>query len=237
MPQHTVHAERTKNRRLAAVPAILVVDADDNARAFYRQGFAFEGWDVLEASDGREALTKALADVPTLVLAEITLPFVDGCALSDILRRDPATADVPILIVTADARPAAIDRARMAGADIVLTKPILIEDLLNAMRRLLSDADDRVGQVRRAIPRGQSRGAQTSVAPSGRDSRTTRTKSFARFTTTTPPAFPPSLTCPSCDRRLIYERSYVGGVSDCHSEQWDYYRCPALCGSFQYRQR
>src|SRR6266542_563376 len=136
MPEDALHTERTTNRRLAAVPAILVVDADDNARAFYRQAFALEGWDVLEASDGREALTKALADIPTLMLAEIQLPFVDGCALADILRRDSATADVPILIVTADARPAAINRARMAGADVVLAKPIRIADLLNAMRRL-----------------------------------------------------------------------------------------------------
>src|SRR5258708_22432873 len=116
MTQDTVHTQRTTNRQLAAVPAILVVDADDDTRALYRQAFALEGWNVVEASDGREALAKAFANTPTLVLAEMWLPFVDGCALSDILRRDPATADVPILVLTADAQWSAIDGARRSGA-------------------------------------------------------------------------------------------------------------------------
>jgi predicted RNA-binding Zn-ribbon protein involved in translation (DUF1610 family) len=54
--------------------------------------------------------------------------------------------------------------------------------------------------------------------------------------TTQPPLKPPALTCPSCDRHLTYEESYVGGVSQRHAEQWDYYDCP-VCGRFQYRQR
>ena len=208
MTQDTVHTQRTTNRRFAAVPAILVVDADDDTRALYRQAFALEGWNVVEASDGREALAKAFANTPTLVLAEMWLPFVDGCALSDILRRDPATADVPILVLTADAQWSAIDGARRSGADIVLTKPTLIEDLLTAMRQLLSDADDHIGHIGRALASGQDSGAQSRVVASAPTSRTVRTKSFARFTTTTPSASPPPLTCPYCDRRLAYERSH-----------------------------
>ena len=44
------------------------------------------------------------------------------------------------------------------------------------------------------------------------------------------------LTCPSCDQPFQYDHSYVGGVSDRHAEQWDYYIC-STCGMFQYRQR
>src|SRR5258708_19743520 len=147
-------------------------------------------------------------------------------------------AAVPtILVLTADAQWGAIDRARRSGADIVLTKPTLIEDLLTAMRQWLSDADDHISHVHRAIAGGKDRSVPPSIIVSTPKGRTSSTKSFERFTTTTPSASPPSLTCPSCDRRLTYERSHVGGVSDRHPEQWDYYTCPASCGTFQYPHR
>jgi hypothetical protein len=63
-----------------------------------------------------------------------------------------------------------------------------------------------------------------------------RVRARERFTTTTPPLPPPELVCPSCDQKLAYECSHVGGVSDRHPEQWDAFRCTS-CGSFEYRQR
>src|SRR5882724_9323311 len=51
-----------------------------------------------------------------------------------------------------------------------------------------------------------------------------------------PSVAPPTLSCPLCDHRLIYERSHIGGVTRRHAEQWDDFTC-AQCGVFQYRQR
>src|SRR5438094_9115336 len=107
---------------MGSTPSILVVDADEGARALYMQSCARIGWNVVEASDGREALTEALVRPPTLVMTEIRLPFLDGFALCEILRRDRATAAVPILVVAAEADPDDVDRARRAGADTVLVK-------------------------------------------------------------------------------------------------------------------
>ncbi len=45
------------------------------------------------------------------------------------------------------------------------------------------------------------------------------------------------MTCPRCDRPLLYEKSHVGGVNARELEQWDYFECPQGCGTFQYRQR
>src|SRR5207249_8446209 len=73
------------------------------------------------------------------------------------------------------------------------------------------------------------------IAPSAHR-RSTLSKSFARFMTTTPPASPPNLVCPSCDQPLMYDYSHIGGVSALHAEQWDQYVCRA-CGVFQYRHR
>jgi hypothetical protein len=66
--------------------------------------------------------------------------------------------------------------------------------------------------------------------------RTVLSKSHQRFTTTVPPIEPPALTCPSCDHPLKYDHSHIGGVSDRHAEQWDYFAC-STCGPFQYRHR
>src|SRR6202158_3045068 len=83
----------------APTPSILVVDANDDTRELYRQSFQLCGCHVVEAADGRDALTKALVSPPSLVVTEISLPFLDGYALCEILRRDRATADIPILVV------------------------------------------------------------------------------------------------------------------------------------------
>jgi two-component system chemotaxis response regulator CheY len=205
---------------------VLVVDADADTRALYRDALNAVACEVLEASDGRDALTKALVHLPALVITELRLPFVDGYALCEILRRDVATRSVPILIVTAEAGPTALNRIRHAGASAVIVKPTTPDAVLHEVRHL-TDAH----------------GNQDAVAPCERTSnadaerrRTMRVKSHPRFRTSTPPTPPPALTCPSCDVPLTYEHSYVGGVNDRNPEQWDYYACHT-CGTFQYRQR
>jgi DNA-binding response OmpR family regulator len=120
------------------LPSILVVDADADTRELYRHTATLVGWQLVEASDGRDGLAKALARPPTLVLTEITLPLLDGYALCETLRRDRTTADIPILVVTAEVRPAHLARAWRAGADCILLKPVPPEDVLNEIKRLLT---------------------------------------------------------------------------------------------------
>ena len=225
-------------RPLAPTPRILVVDTNDDTRELYRQSFRLSGCDVVEASDGRDALTKALVSPPSLVVTEISLSFLDGCTLCEILRRDRTTADIPILIVTAEARPADMDRARSAGADIVVAKPTTPDHIVSLSRRLLAEVKDLRGcaaatKASAAAPREIS---EDALAHLGQHRRTVFVKAHSRFTTTTPATPPASLICPLCDRPLAYNRSHIGGVSDRQREQWDYYMCRA-CGAFQYRQR
>jgi CheY-like chemotaxis protein len=235
-----MHRENTVVRTrttAAAKQSILVVDADDDTRALYRESFAIAGCDVVEASDGREALTEALARPPALVITETRLPFIDGYALCEILRRDRATADVPILVVTAEARPADVDRARRAGANAVLVKPTTPDILVNETRRLL--AQSRHLRRRAAMIRGNAAtqcDRSADLLARAETLRGVRARSHQRFTTMTPPALPPPLMCPSCDRPLTYQESCIGGVSERHPEQWDFYVC-AWCGAFEYRQR
>jgi two-component system chemotaxis response regulator CheY len=225
-------------RQAPRVPSILVVEADDDVRTLYRESLAIAGWDVVEASDGRDGLVKLLMNPPSLVITELNLPFIDGYGLCEVLRHDQGTAHVPILVVTTEARPAQIVRAQRAGADVVLIKPTPPEQMLTEARGLLARAKDLRGRAA-AMSAGVAVqfDASANVAARGEGhSRTTLSKSFPRMATTTPPASPPALVCPSCDRPLSYERSEIGGVSRRHPEQWDYYSCDS-CGTFQHRQR
>jgi CheY-like chemotaxis protein len=219
--------------------SILVADADDDTRALYRASFELSRCEVVEASDGRDALTHALRRTPALVVTELTLPFIDGYALCGLLRQDRATAEVPILVITAEARPAARDRARLAGADSVLVKPAAPEQVIQEMRRLLASSDDPQGRCASAVMRADTTAVIEHLADAGhtgRRCRPTLVRAHARGITLTPPAAPPSLSCPMCDRGLTYQRSHIGGVSLRQAEQWDEFVC-AQCGPFEYRQR
>jgi DNA-binding response OmpR family regulator len=149
MAHNTVQTEPSTNPLppFAPTPRILVVIADDDMRALYCQPFQLSGCHVIESSDGRDALTKALVSPPSLVVTEIRLPFLDGYALCAILRHDWATAETPILVVTAEGRPAETDRARNAGADIVVAEPTTLEQIVSLSRRLIAEAKDLRGRA------------------------------------------------------------------------------------------
>jgi CheY-like chemotaxis protein len=217
---------------------ILVADADADTRSLYGEALQSAGCDVVDAADGRDALVSALAHPPTLVITETWLPVFDGCALCELLRRDSMTRTVPILVVTGETRPAELNRARAAGADAILIKPVALDGLLNEIERLLERPLE--GPPREQFVRSNPTAQSADLLPRPRKARPRRmtlARGHLHGQTTTPPAPPPSLHCPVCDRQLVYERSYIGGVSSRHPEQWDDYRCPGSCGGFEYRQR
>lgn len=193
---------------------------------------------MIEASGGREALTNALVDPPSLIVSELRLPFIDACALCDILRRDAATHAVPILVLTRDARPTEVAYIRHLGADAVLVEPTTPETLVSEAERLMARArhrrPDATTTTMPARPAAQCDEGDEVTTSTTR--RTALSKAHQRFTTTAPSIAPPALMCPSCARWLKYEQSHVGGVSDRHAEQWDDYTC-STCGSFEFRQR
>lgn len=205
---------------------ILVVDPDPETRAMYVAALACSGWRVDSVTDGREALAKAISNRPAAIVTETSVPRLDGFALCRLLRHDPDTRHIPILVVTHDVdaqRRAAVEEA---GADLVLNKPCLPAELVSAIETTLGTVRD---EHRRRVVIAHD-GASTMNPPA-------LSKRFQRAQTTAPPLDPPELICPRCDRPLTYQNSYVGGVSAKHKEQWDRYECSAGCGSFQYRQR
>ncbi len=132
---------RTARSPLARpLPMVLLVDQDDDNRAMYGQYMKAANWIVEEAADGREALAKALALRPELIVTEIRLPGIDGFELCKLLRRDFATRSIPIVVVTGDAYPRDLKLALNAGATSVLLKPCVCEAVLAEAVRLLEAA-------------------------------------------------------------------------------------------------
>ena len=211
---------------------VLIADPDTDARALYRVSLGLRGWVVEEAADGTEALAKTFSQRPKLIVTETRLPTIDGYTLCELLRRDAKTHRVPVLFLTAE-HSAQVDRAELAGADAVLAKPCHPERLLQEMDWLIDHIEEL--QAKRIARANQApRSVEVLDGLTGR--RATQVRARQRFVTTSPPLVPPDLFCPSCGRRLAYDRSHLGGVSDRLPEQWDYYVC-VNCGTFQYRQR
>lgn len=120
-------------------PKILVVDDEPDAVELIEFNLKAAGYDVVTASDGAEALQKARRLMPQLILLDLMLPEVDGLEVCKILRRDPQTQGIPIIMVTAKA--AEIDRVLglELGADDYVTKPFSPRELVLRVKRLLRE--------------------------------------------------------------------------------------------------
>lgn len=119
-------------------PLVLVIEDDPETRRMYALTLAASGFDIEEAHNGFQALDKATAIGPDLILSDIAVPGLDGIELCRRLRADPRTAAIPILAVTGHDDRHYPDRARAAGADRVLIKPFTAETLVEEARRLLN---------------------------------------------------------------------------------------------------
>jgi len=114
---------------------LLVEDAPFLRYAFGRL-LRMHGFEVREANDGREALDCVGEFLPHLVLTDLMMPVMDGIELIRRLHEDPATAEIPIVAITADATEQAERQARQAGAVDVITKPIDLPGLLEHLHEL-----------------------------------------------------------------------------------------------------
>jgi two-component system phosphate regulon response regulator PhoB len=124
-------------RKLRVMPKILVVDDEPDAVELIKFNLKAAGYEVTTAADGDEALKKARAALPDLIVLDLMLPEVDGLEVCKILRRDPKVSATPIIMLTAKA--AEIDRVLglELGADDYVTKPFSPRELVLRIKRLL----------------------------------------------------------------------------------------------------
>ncbi|HUP68930.1 MAG TPA: response regulator [Acidimicrobiales bacterium] len=112
---------------------VLVVDDDPVIQNLLRVNFEMEGYEVIVASDGVEGLERARRDAPDVVVCDIMMPRMDGLTVAREMKADPATAGIPILLLSAKAQQADVQAGVDAGADDYVTKPF---DPLNLLERV-----------------------------------------------------------------------------------------------------
>jgi CheY-like chemotaxis protein len=118
-------------------PLVLIVDDVQDNRTVYVLFLRFSGFRVAEAENGVEALRQAEALMPDIVVMDLSLPVMDGWEATRRLKRDPRTKTIPVVVLTGHALPEHAQAAREAGCDLVITKPCLPDQLVDAIRRIL----------------------------------------------------------------------------------------------------
>ena len=124
----------TTPRRADRQPRILVVDDDPNIRELLTQEFAEAGYAVDIASNGRQALTVVRQDRPDLIVLDVMMPEMNGFDVAAVLKNDPLTMDIPIVILSIVQDR---DRGFRLGVDRYLTKPIDTELLFKEVGALI----------------------------------------------------------------------------------------------------
>jgi diguanylate cyclase (GGDEF)-like protein len=124
-------------RRPGRTPTVLVVDDSDAVRLVVRISLSTVGFDVHEASDGAAAVSMARAIVPDAIVLDLALPDADGAEVCRVLRSDPLTAGITIVMATGSADADDKARAFSAGADDYLVKPFSPRDLTSRMHAAL----------------------------------------------------------------------------------------------------
>ena len=116
---------------------VLIAEDFEDARELYREYLEFSGFEVVTAANGREAVDRAIALQPDLILMDASMPVLDGWQATRELKANPATRHIPVLALTAHAFDDARQQAKAAGCDGFITKPCLPDDLVSRVRAAL----------------------------------------------------------------------------------------------------
>jgi two-component system, cell cycle response regulator DivK len=119
-------------------PLVLVVDDYRDARELYIESLLVAGYRVAEASDGHQAVERARALLPDVVLMDLSLPGKDGWQATRELKADPATRHIQVIALTGHGHIAAQAAAADAGCDAFLMKPCLPDALVAEVKARLT---------------------------------------------------------------------------------------------------
>ncbi|MBR0479922.1 response regulator [Candidatus Saccharibacteria bacterium] len=119
---------------------VMIVEDDASLREIYSIRFTADGYEVVSAGDGEEALAVAVREKPDLILSDVMMPKISGFDMLDILRATPETADIKVIMMTALSSDDQRARGERLGANRYLVKSqVGIEDVVNAVHEVLGD--------------------------------------------------------------------------------------------------
>ncbi len=138
---------------------IMLVEDDKSLREIYGVRLLAEGYDIVSAGDGEEALAMAIKDRPDLIVSDVMMPKISGFDMLDILRSTTETKDIKVIMMTALSSDEQRKRGEQLGADMYLVKSqVGIEDVVKAVHQVLADKPG-------ASPAPAAPGAVPAAAP------------------------------------------------------------------------
>ncbi len=121
---------------------ILAVDDEKHIVRLVQINLQKEGYEVITANNGQEALDKIAAEKPDMVIMDVMMPQMDGFEALKILKSKPETATLPVIMLTAKAQDADVFEGWKSGADLYLTKPFNPSELMSFVKRILRDREN-----------------------------------------------------------------------------------------------
>ncbi len=116
---------------------VLLVEDFEDSRFSLSKLLEFEGYEVLEAGDGKQAIDMALNSKPDLILMDLSLPVIDGLSATKQIRQDPSMNHVPIIALSAHDMVDFQAKAKDAGCTDYVTKPVDFTALITVMSKYL----------------------------------------------------------------------------------------------------
>lgn len=179
------------------MPKILLVEDDSNLREIYGARLEAEGYEIVSASDGEEALALAVREQPDLIISDVMMPKISGFDMLDILRSTPETKDVKVIVMTALSQEEDRQRGEQLGADrYVVKSQVTLDDVVTMVQDLLAGTqfqtpqanDTATPQVQTADPSSQPQIASdgTVAMPSTPQDPTALTDEVADFVANSP---------------------------------------------------
>ncbi len=127
---------------------VMLVEDDNNLREIYEARLAAEGYEIVSAHDGEEALALAVKEQPDLIISDIMMPKISGFDMLDILRSTPETKDTKVIMMTALSQIEDKERADKLGADRYLVKSqVTLEDVVRVTKELLGQAESQADSI------------------------------------------------------------------------------------------
>ncbi len=121
----------------AKKPLVLVVDDFADNREMYSEYLTFSGYEVIGATNGKEAIDAAQQRLPDIIIMDLSLPVMDGWEATRRLKADERTKRIPVVALTGHALAGHSKSARDSGCDSVLAKPCLPDQLVAEIKRIL----------------------------------------------------------------------------------------------------
>lgn len=119
---------------------VLIIEDETPIRANLRRLLGMEGYEVIEAADGRQGLEKARIGLPDVILCDVMMPSLDGFGVLQALRADAATAAIPFVFLSASAEQSDLQNGLALGACHYVTKPFNLKSLLQVLEELTGKA-------------------------------------------------------------------------------------------------